>query len=118
MQVTLLSDKDGICSYTISGSVTQQKLRKFDDPLEAGGAEAYGKKNLFDMSGTEFLDSSGISWLLVCHKRCREAGGQLVMHSLPKMVNNVLMVLRMNLVFDIAENEKAALALSPKEEEA
>lgn len=118
MQMTLLSDKDGISRYKVSGSVTQPKLRKFDDPLEAGGTEAYGKKILFDMSETEFLDSSGISWLLVCHKRCREAGGQLVMHSLPKMVNNVLMVLRMNLVFYVAENEKSALALSPNEDEA
>lgn len=118
MEMTLLSDKDGICRYKISGSVTQKDLRKFEDPFEADGAKAYAKKILFDMSDTEFLDSSGISWLLVCHKRCREAGGQLVLHSLPQMVNNVLMVVRMNLVFDLAENEKSALALSPREEEA
>ena len=112
MEITVLSQKKGVCRIKLSGEVTQRQLRKFVDPLEAGGDQIYSQKTLCDMSGTTLLDSAGVSWILVNHKRCREAGGQFVVHSIPRLVMNVILVLRLNLVFDIADDDSAALILA------
>ena len=71
----------------------------------------YGKKLLLNLAQTDFVDSAGVSWLLVCHKRCREAGGQLVIHSLTPMVRQVLGVLRLDQVFQLADDPARARAL-------
>ena len=112
MEATIVSQNGDIRRLTLSGEVTQRQLRKFNDPLAAEGREAYGRKILCDMSGTTLLDAAGVSWILVNHKRCREQGGRFVLHSIPQLVMNVLLVLRLNLVFDIADNESAALKLA------
>ena len=112
MEATIQSQDGDICRATLSGEVIQRQLRKFNDPIEAGGGPTYGKKILCDMSGTRLLDSAGVSWLLVTHKRCQEQGGRFVLHSIPELIMNVIMVLRLNLVFDIADDEPAAAKLA------
>ena len=112
MEAIINSRAGGVCRMTLHGEVIQRQLRKFNDPLAAEGGETYRQKVLCDMSGTKLLDSAGVSWLLVAHKRCREQGGRFVLHSIPQLVMNVLLVLRLNLVFDIADNEASALKLA------
>ena len=114
MEATIVSRNGDVCRVTLSGEVTQRQLRKFHDPIAAEGREAYRRIILCDMSGTTLLDSAGVSWILVNHKRCREQRGRFVLHSIPQLVMNVLLVLRLNLVFDIADNETAALKLANK----
>jgi anti-anti-sigma factor len=112
MQLTLHSD-DGACLHMrLKGRVTQKELPAQEDLFVKNlGPEAYARKVLLDMQESEFLDSSGVSWLLVSHKRFRERGGQIVLHSIPPLVGNVLKVLRMNQIFAMAENEQAAMKL-------
>ena len=111
MQVTIQSVDGDVCRLAVSGEVIQRQLRKFVDPLESDQTN-YGKQVLCDLSATSLLDSAGVSWFLVAHKRCRENHGRFVMHSIPELIMNVIKVLRLNLVFDIAENEAAALKLA------
>ena len=109
MQVQLESQNDSTFIFRLSGRITQRTLRKFTDPLEQLGEEAYQRVVLFNMADAEFIDSSGVNWILAVHKQCREAGGRLVLHSIPKLVHNVLMVLRMNEVLEFAEDETSAI---------
>jgi len=109
MKLTLASDEGGVVSITVAGSVTQNDLDPGRDVLKhTSGDDVYFKTLLMDLSGADFLDSSGVGWLLTCHKRFEERGGRLVLHSVPPTVGNVLRVLRMERVLRIAENEKAA----------
>ena len=112
MKLSLHSD-DGRCLHMrLAGRVTQKELPATEDLFVTQlGPEAYTRKVLLDMQDSEFLDSSGVSWLLVSHKRFREKGGKIVLHSIPPLVGNVLKVLRMNQIFSMAENEQAALKL-------
>ncbi len=71
----------------------------------------YRVTTLMDLQGTDFIGTSGISWLLVLHKRLRQAGGRLAIHSVPVLVMEVLKVMSLDRVFSIAEDEDAALAL-------
>lgn len=112
METRIVSQDKGICRIKLVGEVIQRHLRKFSDPIEAAGGEIYGQKVICDCSETKMLDSAGVSWILITHKRCREAGGRLVLHSLSQLVLNVILVLRLNLIFDIADNESQALKLA------
>jgi anti-anti-sigma factor len=112
MNLNLQSNAGGVVEVAVAGPVTQAQVSVVDDPLvNLAGAEVYGRQILFDLRDTELIDTSGISWLLKNHRRAREGGGRLVLHSLPPVVDNVLKVLRMNQVFEIAADRTEALSL-------
>jgi len=71
----------------------------------------YGCRVLLNLTDTEFIDSSGLSWLLECHQKFSEAGGTLVIHSVPPTVLDTLKMMRLELVLHVAEDESAALKL-------
>jgi anti-anti-sigma factor len=66
---------------------------------------------LLSLAETEFIDSSGLSWLLECHQKFCDAGGWLVIHSVPPGVMDTLMMMRLELVLNLVENETDALKL-------
>ena len=109
MNISLRSDEGDIADFSISGRVDQHQLAQANDPLiELGGEGIYTRKVLIDMSEIPMLDSSGVGWFLNRHKLCKEAGGQLVLHSLSTMTQNVFKVLNMHMVIKIAGNRKEA----------
>ena len=114
MDATLQSVEGDLCLMTLNGEVNQRQLRKFIDPLAADEV-MYAKKIVCDISGISLLDSAGVSWLFVTHKRCREHGGRFVLYAGSELVMNVIKVLRLNLVFDLATDEATArqLAVAP-----
>lgn len=73
---------------------------------------SYDSDVLLSLEETEFIDSSGLSWLLECHQKFRQAGGRLIVHSAPPSVMDTLMVMRLELVLHLAPDEKAALRLA------
>lgn len=110
MDLSIVSREGDTAQLKVRGRVTQRQLAVSADKLvDLLGTTAYTHKLLIDMRDAEYLDSSGISWLLISHKRCREQGGRLVLFALPPMVMNVLKVLRMQLVFDLAGSYDEAL---------
>jgi anti-anti-sigma factor len=116
MKLSLHSDDGNFLHMRLKGKVTQKELPVQEDLfVKELGSGAYGRSVLLDMQESEFLDSSGVSWLLVSHKRFREHGGRLVLHTIPPLVGNVLKVLRMNQIFSMAENEQAAMKLAQGE---
>lgn len=110
MQLSIHADDGNFLRMRLKGRVTQKELPTHEDLfVEQIGPNAYHRRVLLDMQESEFLDSSGVSWLLVAHKKFRDQGGRLVLHSLPPLVSNVLKVLRMNQILTLAETEQAAL---------
>ena len=118
MELTVASDDGGVLRLQLAGSITQDDLWPFSDPmLELLGEEGYARKVALSLADVDFIDSSGISWLLVRHKRFRQAEGKLVIHSVPPMVAEVVKMLRLNLVFLLADDETAAAALAEGEDQ-
>jgi anti-anti-sigma factor len=110
MDLSIVSQDGDVAVLKIRGRVTQRQLSNSPDALaDLLGPDVYVRKVLLDMRDAEFLDSSGISWLLISHKRFREKGGRLVLFAVPPMVMNVLKILRMQLVFDLAGTHEEAL---------
>jgi anti-anti-sigma regulatory factor len=58
------------------------------------------------------MGSSGINWLIASNRIFNQAGGRLVLHSLPPMVRNALQLMRMSLILNIANDEAAARAMA------
>jgi anti-sigma B factor antagonist len=96
-----------------ANQLTQDDVQGDQDPLQAViGEGGFGRKVLMDLGKVTYIDSSGISWLLICHKHFVQAGGKLVIHSVPPLVDQVLQLLRLPLILSIAADEKSARALA------
>jgi anti-anti-sigma factor len=113
MELNKVSDEGGVLRLEAKGHVVQEALHAGLDPMpDLLGGDGYHRQVLLGMAGVDFVDSSGVSWMLAHHRRFRETGGKLLIHSLPPNVKEVLQVLRMDLVFHLAEDESAAMAMA------
>ena len=93
---------DNTVRVALAGRVTHRELDPLQDPLiELLGPGGYGKIVYLDLSEASYLDSSGVGWLLSCHKRMQQAGGRLRLERPHPMVVNVLKVLKLEKVFDL-----------------
>jgi anti-anti-sigma factor len=112
MQLTLLSSDQDILRVLCEGNISQREIDLDHDPLETLiGPEVFTRKILLNLERTHYVDSSGISWLMGRHKQFKQKGGALVLYAIPPMVKQVLQLLRMSLVLNLADDESAALAL-------
>jgi len=102
------SEREGVTCVAIAGRITFSTLEPGQDPLTPQVPDIYSRRVMFDLAGTDYIDSTGVSWLLTCHKRCREGGGKLVLHSINPMVKQVLQVLKLEKVLRLADNADMA----------
>jgi len=109
MQLSIVSDDGAVVRVKVKGQVTQTELTSSNDPLRALLAGDYSRRVLLDLSEANFLDSSGVGWLLSSHQQFRSNGGALAVHSVHANARKVLKVLKMELVLHIFENEASAL---------
>jgi anti-anti-sigma factor len=104
---------DDIVQLETSGTVSRDGWGMSTNPIEAAcGPDIYAKKVLLSMATCRYLDSTGVEWLLRCHKRFATAGGMLVIHSVAPVVGQILKMMRMELVLNLAENEAQALRVA------
>ena len=112
LEIKLISHAGTVVHLEASGRLVHSTLAPCPDPIgRLLGADAFTRTVLLSLEGVEFMDSSGIGWLLACRKRFREAGGKLVVHSVPAAVLDVIKVMRLGHVLRLADDEPAALAM-------
>jgi anti-anti-sigma factor len=59
--------------------------------------ESEGVRNvILDLSETKYVDSSGLSAILLAHKTCKKNGGVMVLATLHDMVKNLLRISQLN----------------------
>lgn len=113
MQLAITSRENDVTEVELAGRVTQRDVSPLDDPLgDLLGARGYGQRVLLSMRDVEFLDSSGVGYLLACQKRFRQAGGTLILHSVSPIAASVLKVLNLHQVFKIATDASSARQLA------
>lgn len=116
MHFSLEADSTDPVKVSVSGKIVQASFQPDVEPIQQlVGDDVYAKRLTLDMRGVDFLDSSGVGWLLKCHRRFRDSGGRLVLHSLPPNVANVLRVLHMDKVLCVVSSETAAIKLLAEE---
>jgi anti-sigma B factor antagonist len=92
MRLTLETpDPAGATRVKCHGQISQAHFGGPGDPLaELLGAGAFKNTVRLDLEGVEYVDSSGIGWLVGSHRRFSEAGGQLVLCRVPPVVEQIL----------------------------
>jgi anti-anti-sigma factor len=111
MKLTVTSSEGAVVHIACTDDITLYDFRTNDNPLEqALGKDCYTRKVLLSLQQSSYIDSAGIGWLVMCHKRFRDAGGCLILHSIPPMVQHVFNLLGLVDVLNIAADETCAEA--------
>ena len=59
---------------------------------------------LFDLTDATFLDSSGIGWLLSVNRVAKDQGFQVIVHSVPPLIQRVFGMMKLGQVLHVVEN--------------
>ncbi len=103
---------NGIFKISLHGRISQTAVEDCVTQLpQLIGAEKLGSKILLSLDGAEQIDSSGIGWLLAVDKQIREAGGDLVIHSVPLDIQHVFNLMKLGKILKIAKDAHAAAQL-------
>lgn len=112
MKFSVTDDKGEYVNVAVKGNLTQPDIAPPLDPFrQILGIDAYKRTVLLDMRDSNYLDSMCIGWLLMSHKKFRDHGGKLVIHSLQPVANNAISLLRLNGVFQVAGDKEKALEI-------
>jgi anti-anti-sigma factor len=92
MRLTLrLPEEDGSLIVGCVGQITENAFMESSDPLlDLIGREGLKRKVRLDLEQTDYIDSSGIGWLVGCHNRFRQAGGEFFLIKVPPAVSRIL----------------------------
>jgi anti-anti-sigma factor len=113
MKLNLRSDEAGLCRIQAEGEIRLADQSGDTRLIEALlGPDCYARKILLDLQHTPYMDSSGVSWLVNFHKHCRQAGGILVLHSIPPSIMSILKLLHMDRYLNMVEDEQAARVMA------
>ena len=69
-----------------------------------------GKKIILNLGDVNYIDSSGIGELVSTYTTVTNAGGQLKLLNLTKKIHELLQITKLLTVFQVFEDEKAAIA--------
>jgi anti-anti-sigma factor len=113
LRITLLADDGEVVRLQCEGDIHWDAFDTGSDLLaDFLGPDCYGRKVLVNLEKTRSIDSSGLGWLMACQKRCAVNGGRWVLHSLPPWVKQMLHLLRLESVLQLADDEVAASRLA------
>lgn len=98
---------DGTLEFTLTGGITSPS--EGDPIVDAAGSDVYGKRVLFNLEACPYINSAGIGWILIIHKRFVSTGGKVVYHSMPPSVDQVLKLLKMDRVLHLCPDRESAL---------
>jgi anti-sigma B factor antagonist len=100
---------DGITVLDLSGRITLGEgsvtLRDSVRDLLAKGS----KNILLNLGNITYIDSSGIGELVSAFTSVKNAGGELKLLNLTKKVHDLLQITKLYTVFDIKDDEAAAI---------
>jgi anti-anti-sigma factor len=109
MDLEIAMDDGRIAAINCTGHITRDWA---DDPLEKLlGPQCYSRMVMLNLKRARFIDSSGIGWLVVSHRRFETAGGKMVLHSAPTLVTQALHFVQSHAFLTIVSCEEDARGL-------
>lgn len=86
------------------GDAVEEFRRRIDGAVKGGQTRV-----ALDLKGTEYIDSSGMGFLVVAHKVARDAGGMLAMFNLTDRVVDLMLLTKLSGVFHLYGSEQDAV---------
>jgi len=99
--VTVLTPKGRM----VGGSETDDLKKAIDDVVEKGD-----NKLVVDLGETLYLNSSALGILIAAHKKFAEKGGKMKLCRVNKSIENILVITKLSLVFEVFDEETDAIA--------
>jgi anti-sigma B factor antagonist len=101
---------DGVTILDLSGRITLGEgsvtLREAVQDAIAKGE----KKLLLNLGNIDYIDSSGLGELVSAYTSVKNSGGELKLLHLTKKVHDLLQITKLYTVFDVKDDEAAAIA--------
>jgi len=94
----------GLKGRLVIGDAVEEFRRRIDQAMKGGQT-----KVALDLAGTEYIDSSGMGFLVVAHKVARDAGGMLAMFNLTDRVIDLMLLTKLSGVFHLFATEQDAV---------
>jgi anti-anti-sigma factor len=112
MSLMLLSHDHDVVRFGYDGSISFRDFAQGTQGMaQFLGDGGFGNRVLLNLEQADFIDSSGIAWLISCHKCFVESGGILVIHTIPPMVRQVLDLMGLQRILHLVKDEEAAQTL-------
>ena len=111
MSMTLKTRQvDGVSILDLRGRITlgegSVSLRDaVRDSMQKGS-----KKILLNLENVDYIDSSGLGELVSAYTAVKNAGGEMQLLHLTKKVHDLLQITKLYTVFDVKDDEAAAIA--------
>jgi anti-sigma B factor antagonist len=104
------SEEDGVVLITLSGKLMggpdadtiQETVR---EALSQGN-----KKILLDLGDVSWVNSTGLGILIASHITVTNAGGIIKLMRVSRRIDSILMVTKLNTIFEVHQNKQDALA--------
>ena len=96
-----------------SGEITMEITQDFKREMEKALEQDQTGTLVLDLSEVNFMDSSGIGFLVACNTRLQTSGKSLVLLSPSSQVRKTLGLVQLMDFFKVAESEQDLDALSP-----
>ena len=108
-----MTEEDGCLHQECGGNLDFAALAEDSDPLTTVlGPDVYARRVLLKCERLGFLDTSGVSWLIDCHKRFAQRGGRLVLYAVPPLAQQLIKLLRLDHLLHIQTDLRAARAFA------
>ena len=101
-------DGEGRVHVSAEGEMTSADVENVNPLENVVGQRWASNRVLMDLSRVSYIDSMAIGWLINCHKKFKEADGFMVLHSIPPHVKQIFDLLKISMLFPLAENRDAA----------
>ncbi len=100
---------DGVTIFDLSGRITLGEGSTVLRDLVRQNVAKGNKKILLNLGDVTYIDSSGIGELVSAFTSVRNAGGELKLLNLTKKVHDLLQITKLYTVFDVKDDEAAAI---------
>jgi anti-sigma B factor antagonist len=115
MSVKLSTRKSGSISIVdVSGNVTMGETASLIRETLNKMARAGQRKIVLNLAELSYLDSAGIGVLVSSFATINSLGGQLKLSNLTNRVKDLLLITKLYTVFEVFDNEQAAVSSFPK----
>ena len=109
------SKTDNINIFTLKGELIDREqaaalLNQVDEAIKINE-----NKVLLDLSELKYINSSGLSIFLNILTRTRKSGGDVAICAVNKKITELMVITKLNSVFNVRENTKEGLALLSKQ---
>ena len=104
----LETEREGVTILTLKGRLTVGEASSIREKVNE--LLPQGRKNvIFDLSGVDYIDSTGLGSMVICYTTIKKAGGALKLLNLNKRNIELLLLTKLHTIFEVFSDEQDAV---------